>query len=151
MTSPTYRSATPSDLEALVEFQVAMALETEQLKLDRTTCTEGVHAVFREPSLGQYYVGESNGRVVCSTLITCEWSDWRAGVVWWIQSVYVIPEVRKQGVYAGLYAYIQNLARSDARVRGIRLYVDGRNTVAQQVYERLGMNGDHYTVFEWMK
>jgi len=135
----------------IVEFQLAMAQETEALALDRQICTQGVQAVFERPSLGEYYVGERDGRVICSTLITYEWSDWRNGVVWWIQSVYVIPEARKQGVYAGLYSHIKNLAQADERVRGIRLYVDRRNTAAQQVYARVGMNGEHYQVFEWMK
>jgi GNAT superfamily N-acetyltransferase len=134
-----------------VEFQIAMAEETEQLKLDRHICTSGVQAVFDQPSLGQYYVAEQSGRVVASTLITYEWSDWRSGVVWWIQSVYVAPEARRKGVYSGLYAHIKNLAQADPHVRGIRLYVDRRNRVAQQVYARLGMDGGHYRVFEWMK
>ena len=151
MLTATYRKATPADIPVIVEFQIAMALETEHLKLDEQVCREGVRAVFGEPSLGQYYVGEKDGRVVSSTLITYEWSDWRNGLVWWIQSVYVIPEARKKGIYAGLYAHIKNLAQADVRVRGVRLYVDRRNTVAQQVYTRLGMNGDHYQVFEWMK
>ena len=151
MTASTYRRGTPSDIPAIVEFQIAMAEETEQLKLDRQICTGGVRAVFDEPSLGQYYVGEQDGRVVSSTLITYEWSDWRNGVVWWVQSVYVVPEARKKGVYGGLYAHIKNVAQTDTRVRGIRLYVDRRNAVAQQVYARLGMDGEHYQVFEWMK
>jgi GNAT superfamily N-acetyltransferase len=150
MTPFFYRKAKPTDIPAVVEFQIAMAEETEQLKLDLSVCNEGVRAVFREPSLGQYYVGERDDRVVCSTLITYEWSDWRNGVVWWIQSVYVIPEVRRQGVYSGLYSYVKNLAQADPRVRGIRLYVDRRNKIAQQVYARLGMDGDHYQVFEWL-
>ena len=141
-----------SDIGTIVDFQIAMALETEQLELDPTTCASGVRAVFDDPQLGQYYVGGTGDRrLVCSTLITYEWSDWRNGIVWWIQSVYVIPEARKQGIYAGLYSYIQGRAEAAARVRGIRLYVDHRNSAAQAVYARLGMNGDHYRVFEWMK
>ena len=151
MLTARYRKATPADISTIVEFQIAMALETEQLKLDPDICSEGVRAVFLEPSLGQYYVAEKDEHVVCSTLITYEWSDWRNGLVWWIQGVYVIPEARRRGIYAGLYSHIKNLAQSDVRVRGIRLYVDRRNTVAQQVYTRLGMNGQHYQVFEWMK
>jgi ribosomal protein S18 acetylase RimI-like enzyme len=84
-------------------------------------------------------------------LITYEWSDWRDGVVWWIQSVYVRPDARQKGVYAGLYQHIKELVGNDPEVSGIRLYVDRRNTGAQQVYARLGMNGEHYQVFEWMK
>jgi GNAT superfamily N-acetyltransferase len=151
MTTTTYREALLNDVERIVEFQLAMAEETEQIQLDRTVCTRGVQAVLRDENLGRYYVGEIEGAVVASTLITYEWSDWRNGVVWWIQSVYVLPHARKQGIYAGLYRYVQSLARADENVRGIRLYVDRRNAPAQQVYARLGMNGDHYQVFEWMK
>jgi GNAT superfamily N-acetyltransferase len=151
MNTTNYRDARLSDIQEIVDFQIAMAEETEQLQLDRTICSSGVRAVLENPDLGRYYVGESNGSVVASTLITYEWSDWRNGVVWWIQSVYVLPEARKKGVYAGLYRYLQALAQADSHVRGIRLYVDRRNQEAQKVYSRLGMNGDHYQVFEWMK
>ena len=151
MTAAVYRDARLSDAERIVDFQVAMAEETEQIRLDLQVCTRGVEAVLRDERLGRYYVGEIDGAVVASTLITYEWSDWRNGVVWWIQSVYVVPGARKQGVYAGLYRYLQNLARADQNVRGIRLYVDRRNASAQNAYARLGMNGDHYQVFEWMK
>jgi len=128
-----------------------MAWETEELRLDPLLCGKGVRAVFENPTLGVFYVAESDSQVVGVTLTTYEWSDWRNGVVWWIQSVYVRPEFRKQGIYTGIYAYIRGLAHADPSVRGIRLYVDRRNTPAQQVYTRLGMNGDHYQVFEWMK
>ena len=151
MTTARYREARLSDADWIVEFQIAMAEETEQIRLDRMVCTAGVAAVLRDEKLGRYYVGEIDGEVAASTLITYEWSDWRNGMVWWIQSVYVLPGARKQGVYAGLYRYIQELAQGDDHVRGIRLYVDRRNAPAQQVYTRLGMNGEHYQVFEWMK
>jgi GNAT superfamily N-acetyltransferase len=151
MSTTTYRKAVPADAPAIVEFQIAMARETEELELDREICAKGVNAVFEDSSHGQYFVCEQGGRVVGSTLITYEWSDWRNGVVWWIQSVYIAPEARGQGVYKGLYRFIQELAGADGGVRGIRLYVDKRNTGAQQVYARLGMNGEHYQVFEWMK
>jgi GNAT superfamily N-acetyltransferase len=146
-----YRTAIPTDVPLIVQFQIAMARETEDLALDEAVCTAGVQAVFARPTLGQYFVGEKAGRVVCSALITYEWSDWRNGVVWWIQSVYVSAEARRTGVYAGLYAHIKQLAEADAQVRGIRLYVDKSNAIAQQVYARLGMDGEHYQVFEWMK
>ena len=146
-----YRTATPADVPLIVQFQIAMARETEDLSLDETVCTLGVQAVFARPALGQYFVGEKDGRVVCSALITYEWSDWRNGVVWWIQSVYVSAEARRTGVYAGLYAHVKHLAEANTQVRGIRLYVDKSNAIAQQVYARLGMDGEHYQVFEWMK
>jgi GNAT superfamily N-acetyltransferase len=146
-----YRVATVSDIDSIAKFQIAMARETEGIALDADTCTAGVRAVFENPGLGKYFVGELEGRIVCSCLITYEWSDWRNGVVWWIQSVYVIAEARRKGIYAGMYEHIQNLALADNRVQGVRLYVDQRNSSAQAVYSRLGMNGDHYRVFEWMK
>ena len=151
MTTARYREALLDDVHRIVDFQIAMAEETEQIRLDRQVCTHGVQAVLSDLNLGCYYVAEIDGVVVASTLITYEWSDWRNGVVWWIQSVYVEPDARRQGVYAGLYRHLQNRAREDNRVRGIRLYVDRRNGAAQNVYGRLGMNGDHYQVFEWMK
>ena len=146
-----YRAAQPSDRDVIVAFQLAMAQETEDVTLDREICKRGVTAVFDDPSLGRYLVAESGGRVVASLLLTYEWSDWRNGMVWWIQSVFVIPEARGQRVYAGLYEHVKRLAESDGAIRGIRLYVDRRNTRAQEVYTRLGMNGEHYQVFEWKK
>lgn len=146
-----YRSATIDDTATIVAFQLAMARETEDLELDEAVCTRGVQAVFARTDLGQYYVAEQAGRVVASLMITYEWSDWRNGMVWWIQSVYVSPEARQQGIYAGLYAHVKAIVQADDSLRGIRLYVDERNKRAQAVYTRLGMNGEHYRVFEWMK
>ena len=151
MSSITYRDAHPSDRDAIVEFQIAMARETEELELDRDVLLSGVEAVFHDPSHGRYFVAEAGDRVVASLLITYEWSDWRNGTVWWIQSVYVRPENRRQRIYAGLYEHVKSIVDTQPRVRGIRLYVDRRNVSAQQVYTRLGMNGEHYQVFEWMK
>ncbi len=146
-----YRQATPDDVSVIVDFQLAMALETEELELDRVVCSAGVQAVFDDPSRGRYFLAQSEGTVVASLMITYEWSDWRNGNVWWIQSVYVRPSFRGQRVYAGLYEHIQRLVQADDGIRGIRLYVDRRNVSAQTVYTRLGMNGEHYQVFEWMK
>ncbi len=145
------RDATRHDARVIVDFQQAMARETEDVALDGAVCTRGVEAVFEEPSRGRYFVAEAGGRVVASLLITYEWSDWRNGIVWWIQSVYVLPEMRRQGVYATLYEHVRDIASRDDSIKGIRLYVDRRNTRAQEVYRRLGMNGEHYLVFEWMK
>lgn len=146
-----YRTATPADIPLLLQFQLKMAMETEGIQLDSRVCEQGIRAVFDRPELGKYYVGESDGVVAASALITYEWSDWRNGVVWWIQSVFVLPEFRRRKVYAGLYVHIRDRAEASGEVRGIRLYVDRRNTVAQLTYSALGMNGDHYGVFEWMK
>ena len=146
-----YREATRADAPAIVAFQCAMARETEEMDLDDVVCGRGVAAVFDDPSRGRYFVAEYGGQVVASLLITFEWSDWRDGAVWWIQSVFVRPDMRKQGIYAGLYEHVRRLAAADESVKGIRLYVDRRNTAAQEVYRKLGMDGEHYVVFEWMK
>ncbi|MBV9497484.1 MAG: GNAT family N-acetyltransferase [Acidobacteria bacterium] len=128
-----------------------MARETEGVELDGPTVDRGVRAVFADEKLGRYYVAAVDDDVVASLLITPEWSDWRNGMVWWIQSVYVRPDFRGKRVYAGLYDFIRARVDADANIRGIRLYVDRTNTSAQEVYRRLGMDGDHYQVFEWMK
>ncbi|MDQ3281572.1 MAG: GNAT family N-acetyltransferase [Acidobacteriota bacterium] len=151
MTDVQYREAVPEDAGAIVEFQLAMARETENLELDRMILSRGVAALFADRTLGRYYIAELEGRAAGSLMITYEWSDWRAGMVWWIQSVYVAPEFRRRGIYAGLYSHVKTFVDADPGIRGIRLYVDERNKRAQEVYARLGMNGEHYRVFEWMK
>ena len=147
----SYRGAERTDVGDILEFQIAMARETEDVTLDRETCRRGIEAVFAAPSRGRYFVAETGGRVVASLLITYEWSDWRNGNVWWIQSVFVRPELRNQRIYGGLYEHVRGLATEDDSVKGVRLYVDRRNTRAQEVYRRCGMNGEHYLVYEWMK
>jgi GNAT superfamily N-acetyltransferase len=145
------RAATVTDASDIIAFQLAMARETEGVELDEPAVTRGVHAVFDDPSHGRYFVAEADGEVIASLMITYEWSDWRNGNVWWIQSVYVRPAHRRRGVYARMYEFVRAAAASDPSVRGIRLYVDRRNTLAQDVYRRCGMNGEHYLVYEWMK
>ena len=145
------RAATVTDAGPIIEFQLAMARETEGVELDEPVVTRGVHAVFGQPSHGRYFVAVSGDEVIASLLITYEWSDWRNGTVWWIQSVYVRPAFRRRGVYGRMYETVRAAAERDANVRGIRLYVDRRNTSAQEVYRRCGMNGEHYLVYEWMK
>jgi GNAT superfamily N-acetyltransferase len=151
MPETEYRAAERRDIPAIIEFQLAMARETEGLELDLAVLTRGVEALFADPALGRYFVADSGGEIAGSLMITYEWSDWRNGMVWWIQSVYVHPEYRRRRIYAGLYAHVRRLVEDEATVRGIRLYVDRRNKLAQQVYQRLGMDGEHYLVFEWMK
>ncbi|HVT02782.1 MAG TPA: GNAT family N-acetyltransferase [Thermoanaerobaculia bacterium] len=145
-----YRKAEASDATEIIRFQVEMARETEALELDRDTVTRGVTAVFDDLARGFYLVAEEAGVVIGSLMITYEWSDWRNGVVWWIQSVYVVPEHRRKGIYAGLYEEIKQLVER-SNVRGLRLYVDHRNKSAQKVYERLGMTAEHYQMYEWMR
>jgi len=145
------RKAIESDLAHIVEFQLAMAMETESLQLDKPTVTKGVAAVFADPSKGTYYVAELDGRVVGSLLTTFEWSDWRNGTVLWIQSVYVRPEFRKRSIFSHLYKHVQEKVAVDPHLRGIRLYADKTNVSAHGVYEHLGMTAEHYQMFEWMK
>lgn len=151
MSELTYREAKLRDALTIVEFQIAMARETENVELNRYIVTRGVEAVFEDRALGRYFVAEDDGEIIASLLITYEWSDWRNGQVWWIQSVYVVPEHRRRRIYAGLYAMIRSLAEAHELVKGIRLYVDSTNETAMEVYRRCGMDGEHYRVFEWMK
>jgi GNAT superfamily N-acetyltransferase len=144
------RKAAPSDAEAIMEFQVKMAWETEELALDKETVTKGVHAVFENPVRGQYWVANDQGQVVASLLITYEWSDWRAANVWWFQSVYVIPSHRRKGIFRTMYNTIQEEASREG-VPGLRLYVELSNHRAQKTYEALGMSREHYAMYEWMK
>lgn len=145
------RQATEADAASIVEFQLAMAWETESLKLDEPTVEKGVAAVFADSSKGTYYVAEASGKVLGSLLTTFEWSDWRNGTVLWIQSVYVGPEYRKQRIFSKLYKHIQQMVVNSNNLRGIRLYADKTNTSAHGVYEHLGMSAEHYQMYEWMK
>ncbi|HSN85974.1 MAG TPA: GNAT family N-acetyltransferase [Thermoanaerobaculia bacterium] len=145
------REARPGDAPVIVDFQIRMARSTEGLELDFDTVTRGVAAVFADPAKGTYWVAESEDRVIGSLLTTFEWSDWRNGTVLWIQSVYVLPEWRRRGVYKSLYEHLKRQVEKSPGLRGLRLYVDQRNTAAQQVYERLGMTKEHYQMYEWLK
>ncbi len=146
------REAQISDLSCIVDFQMAMAKETEDLDLDRKVVAKGVKAVLRDPGKGKYFIAVAqNNKVIASLLITFEWSDWRNGNVFWIHSVYVLKEYRKQGVYKKMYRKIQELVLNSQDLLGIRLYVDSKNLPAQRVYEKLDMDGQHYRLFEWIK
>nr|WP_319270245.1 GNAT family N-acetyltransferase [uncultured Draconibacterium sp.] len=145
------RQATQEDHKSLVDFQLAMAHETEGIELHRPTVELGVQAVLNDSAKGNYYVAETNGQVVASLLTTFEWSDWRNGTILWIQSVYVKPAFRRNGVYRKMYAHIKELVKQNNNLNGIRLYADKTNLPAQKTYKNLGMNQDHYTMFEWMK
>lgn len=142
------RRARPEDRARLVEGNLAMALETENLKLSSPTLEAGVAAVLADPGRGTYWVLEAE-EIIAQLMITQEWSDWRNAWVWWIQSVYVWPQARRQSAYRRLYQQVLAEAKA-AGAAGIRLYVDKRNQRAQQTYQNLGMNGDHYQVFEKM-
>lgn len=143
------RIADLKDLDRLIEGNLALAQETEDLALDPKVLQTGVEAVLTGAEPGRYYVVEMEGEVVGQLMITFEWSDWRNRTVWWIQSVYVWPTHRGRGIYRQLYTHARDAAQA-AGAAGIRLYVDQRNTRAQEVYTRLGMDGGHYQVFEAM-
>jgi len=143
------RKAQVGDLASLVAGNRAMAHETEGVRLDPGVLQAGVRAVLEDPRRGTYWVYEEHGRVLAQLLITTEWSDWRNRFVWWVQSVYVDPDHRRRGLYRRLYAAVRDAARRED-AGGLRLYVDASNARAQATYSALGMNGDHYRVFEEM-
>ncbi len=142
------RTATRSDAETIISFQQNMAMEIEGMKLEDNVIGPGVNAVFEDPTKGTYYVAEENGKVVASLMITYEWSDWRNSNIWWFQSVYVLPEARRGGIFRQMYDYIKEEALKQG-VSGLRLYVEKDNIRAQQTYEAMGMDGDHYRFYEW--
>jgi GNAT superfamily N-acetyltransferase len=146
----TIRKATPEDSVVIIDFQQKMAWETEQITLEPDIIARGVKAVFSEHSHGQYWVAEEKGIVVASLLITYEWSDWRNTNVWWFQSVYVLPEFRRTGIFRSMFQYIKVEADKEG-IAGLRLYVETNNSKAQQTYEALGMTGLHYRMYECMK
>ena len=145
------RKATHDDLEIISEFQQRMALETENTKLSRDIVTMGVKSVLDDQSKGFYNLATDSGRVVACHMITPEWSDWRNAWVWWIQSLYVLPEYRRKGIFRKMYRHLQEVIGNDKTVAGIRLYVVAGNITAQKAYDDMGMDGEHYRVFEWMK
>lgn len=146
------RMASRTDLEVLVSFSSAMALETEGRQLDRDRLRQGTQAVLDGPERGFYVVAEvpdrAGARVIGQLLITFEWSDWRNATFWWIQSVYVDPACRRQGVYRAMHRYILSQAHARPDVCGIRLYVEAHNKGAQTVYRRVGLAPSGYQVFE---
>lgn len=147
MTAIHTRAATRDDIAFLVDANAAMAQETENKTLDRERLTRGVAAVFDEPRRGFYRIAEHEGVAVGSLLVTYEWSDWRDGDWWWIQSVYVLPQARRLGVFRALYADVDAQARATAGVIGLRLYVEWENARAQQTYASLGMEQEHYHMY----
>jgi ribosomal protein S18 acetylase RimI-like enzyme len=144
----TVRQAEARDIPFLVNGNIAMALEAEHKHLDTSTVERGVRAVFDSPDHGRYFVAEIEGKVIGQAMHTSEWSDWRAGDFWWFQSVYVMPEARRRGVFRALYQHIEHLAQHDPAVCGLRLYVERDNERAQQTYRRCGMKDAGYVVME---
>lgn len=147
--SPVHiRLAMAADAGRLAAFNCAMALETESKTLPEETIRAGVSAVFESRDKGFYVVAESGEDVVGALMVTYEWSDWRNGFFWWIQSVYVIPDFRQRGIYRDLYRFVVDRARTKNNVHGFRLYVERSNTIAQRVYDALGMHETGYLMYE---
>lgn len=144
------RVAKATDAAVIARFNSAMALETEGKALAPERINPGVKALFDHPEYGFYLVAEKDGQVAGCLMITFEWSDWRNGLVWWIQSVYIAPAFRRQGIYRRLYDYVRILASEKPNVCGFRLYVEKENHAAQKTYEALGMQETVYKMYEQM-
>lgn len=143
------RQAELADLSALVDFNQAMAMETENKHLSTEILTSGVKRLLEDSNKGFYLVAQQQDKQIAGSLmVTFEWSDWRNSQFWWIQSVYVRPQNRRTGVYAALYEEVKNLAAQKGGVCGFRLYVEKDNLVAQSTYEKLGMHSSHYYMYE---
>ena len=142
------RRANLADAPVIADFNIRLAEESEHLRLDPVCVAAGVAALLSDPAKGIYYVAERNGSVVGQLMITYEWSDWRNGNLWWIQSVYVKEEFRAQGVFKALFRHLENLAQTNHDVAGLRLYMHSDNERARKTYERAGMKNSHYEVLE---
>jgi len=151
MSETKIRRATIEDISTIVDFNEAMASETEGKILDRSILSSGVKAVFQDPKNGFYIVCEFEKHVRASLMITYEWSDWRNGMYLWIQSVFVDKEYRQQGLYTLMYDYVKTLVDIKSKLVGLRLYVDEENLNAQKVYTSLGMKKSNYHLFEYTK
>lgn len=142
------RIATIEDADSLVEFNQAMALETEAKTLDSGVLRGGVNAVFDDEKKGFYVVAEEDSKIIGGLMITYEWSDWRNSWFWWIQSVYILPDARGRQIYRRLYEFVKERALEEGNVYGFRLYVETENQHAQKVYEKVGMNASRYQMYE---
>lgn len=148
MTDLTIRRAIATDVTAIATFNQALAAETEQHILDPATVQTGVAQLLARPELGFYLVATVANQPVGCLLITTEWSDWRNGLFWWIQSVYIQADYRRQGIFRRLYQEVESLAQQQGEVCGLRLYVEQNNTAAQATYRSLGMTPTPYQVYE---
>lgn len=142
------RQADLADAALIAEFNLRLARETENLLLEPARVAAGVAAILRDPAKGLYFLAEMEGQVAGQVMITYEWSDWRNGNFWWLQSVYVRAEVRRRGVFRALFDHLVRLARNSREVAGIRLYMHADNRTARNSYQRLGMSHTKYEVFE---
>ncbi len=148
MSDYTIRRAGTDDLDTLVAFNAAMARETEDKPLDEETLRRGVRTALRDERKGRYWVADYHGKVVGALMCTTEWSDWRCGTFWWIQSVYVRPTHRRKGVFTALYKHVKQAAQAADDVCGLRLYVEQDNEAAQSTYAALGMERTAYAMYE---
>jgi GNAT superfamily N-acetyltransferase len=144
----TVRRATPADATTIVEFNRLLAEESESKALDVDVLSAGVAAVLADPQKGPYFLAEHDGTAIGQMQVTYEFSDWRNGWFWWIQSVYVLPEARRRGVFRTLYQHVADAAKNDPEVIGLRLYVDRENERAHQTYLGLGMTWTDYLLME---
>jgi ribosomal protein S18 acetylase RimI-like enzyme len=151
LTDVIIRRAALDDADSIIEFNCALALETEGINLVFDVVSEGVKKLLQDQNLGFYLVAQKNEEIIGCLMITSEWSDWRNSVFWWIQSVYVRPDSRKQDVYRSLYQFVQNIANKNSDVAGFRLYVEKENFKAQNTYVSLGMAETQYLMFEGLK
>ena len=145
------RIANKNDAEAIIDYNKKLAFETEGIILDNNKITNGVNAILNDQSKGFYYVYEIDGKVIGQLLITFEYSDWRNANIWWIQSVYVNLDYRRQGIFQALYNHIKNIVDNNPEVAGLRLYVEKENKTAQNTYTKLGMSESCYYLYEWLK
>lgn len=141
------RKADIDDTEIIAEYNCKMARETEDIELERETVYQGVKNAISD-NKSRYYLYEREGLVVGQMMITREWSDWRNGFFWWIQSVYVHVNYRNRGIFKSLYQHIEKLAAANDEVCGLRLYVEKDNDIARQIYNKLGMNETDYLLYE---
>jgi ribosomal protein S18 acetylase RimI-like enzyme len=142
------RAGTSADLDFIVDCNARLARETEDKELDAAKLRHGVESLLAAPAKGRYFIAERGRQPVGQLMFTTEWSDWRNGFFWWIQSVYVLPEARREGIFTALFRHLERLARADVQVCGLRLYVDRDNEAAHRTYRRLGLDVTHYALME---
>jgi ribosomal protein S18 acetylase RimI-like enzyme len=142
------RDATVSDAATIADFNARMAEETEGRTLDPDIIGPGVAAILTDQTKGRYWVATSGETIIGQLMVTYEWSDWRNRTIWWIQSVYVASEFRREGVFSALYRHVESLSDTEPGVCGLRLYVEDNNQQAQRTYEALGMVKPNYLVME---
>lgn len=142
------RDATPADQAVIVDFNSRLAKETEGKTLDRNLIEPGVSALLADVTKGRYWLAVADDKVIGQLMVTYEWSDWRNGMLWWIQSVYVMADFRRKGVFSALYGHVQSMVKADSTACGIRLYVEKDNERAQNTYRKHGMTDPGYRVME---